>query len=264
MNENGLADLMNLIKRQKWDKLFRRRELMHVAACKEFYKTLAVTITNRKEVGRTCVNGVPIELDGMTLARILGVPGNTRVYEYIKDVWEESTYCKPLEITRKFANDELINVARRVKSTKMKSFQRRDDEDEIPVENNQNEEVVEEGQNQEDFEWEAVNEEAEIQGKSGSPEKFYDAEDEVQGSYDEVDKVSEVPAPVLEQQKETTTSGVDPSGLVASISDSDFAKLQAEFERARADKIQAEFDRAQAENARLLALLQQAKSQQKP
>ncbi|GAB2278743.1 hypothetical protein Dimus_013419 [Dionaea muscipula] len=64
---------------------------MHVAACKEFYKNLTVTITKKKEVARTS---------------------------------EESVYCKPLEITRKFANNELINVARRVKSTEMKPFQR--------------------------------------------------------------------------------------------------------------------------------------------
>ncbi|GAB2297697.1 hypothetical protein Dimus_031784 [Dionaea muscipula] len=39
-------------------------------------------------------------------------------------VWEESTYCKPLEITMKFVNDDLIVNARRVKSTEMKPFQR--------------------------------------------------------------------------------------------------------------------------------------------
>ncbi|GAB2302407.1 hypothetical protein Dimus_036418 [Dionaea muscipula] len=112
--------------------------------------------------------------------------------------------------------------------------------------------------------WEEVRDEAEIQGESGLIEKFYDAEDEVQGSADVVDKVPEVPAQVREQQKETTTAGVDPSIPIGSISDSDFGKFQAEFERGRADKIQAELDRAQAENARLLALLQQAKSKHKP
>ncbi|GAB2283866.1 hypothetical protein Dimus_018352 [Dionaea muscipula] len=77
-----------------------------------------------KEVARSCVKGVKIELDGMILAGILGVPGNNGICEYLKDVWEESTYCKPLEITRKFANDEMITVARRVKSIEMKPFQR--------------------------------------------------------------------------------------------------------------------------------------------
>ncbi|GAB2289593.1 hypothetical protein Dimus_023902 [Dionaea muscipula] len=42
-------------------------------------------------------------------------------------------------------------------------------------------------------------------------EKFYDVEDEVQGSANMVDKVPKVPTPVPKQQKETTTAGVDPS-----------------------------------------------------
>ncbi|GAB2301832.1 hypothetical protein Dimus_035858 [Dionaea muscipula] len=148
---------------------------------------------------------------------------------------------------------------------------RRDGEDEIPAKNDQNEEVAEEGQNQEDFEWEVVNEEAEIRGISGSAERFYDAEDEDQGSAKVNVEVPEAPAAFLASpadsinvQKEAAAAGVDPSGPVGSISDSDFAKLQAEFERARADRIQAELDRGQAKNSRLVALLQQAKSQPKP
>ncbi|GAB2286298.1 hypothetical protein Dimus_020715, partial [Dionaea muscipula] len=46
------------------------------------------------------------------------------ICEYIKELWEESKYTKPLEITRKFANDETITEARRVRSIEMKSFQR--------------------------------------------------------------------------------------------------------------------------------------------
>ncbi|GAB2268582.1 hypothetical protein Dimus_003537 [Dionaea muscipula] len=63
-------------------------------------------------------------MNGMILAGILRVPGNNGICEYIKDIWEESIYCKPLPITRKFANDVLITVARRVKSTEMKPSQR--------------------------------------------------------------------------------------------------------------------------------------------
>ncbi|GAB2266239.1 hypothetical protein Dimus_001259, partial [Dionaea muscipula] len=111
---------------------------------------------------------------------------------------------------------------------------------------------------------EEVHDEAEIHGESRSAEKFYDAEDEVQGSFDVVDEVPEVPAPVPEQQKEITTAGVDPLIPVGNISESDFAKFQAEFDRARVDRLQDELDRARAENARLQALLQQAKSQPKP
>ncbi|GAB2279114.1 hypothetical protein Dimus_013769 [Dionaea muscipula] len=291
MNENGLSDVMNLIKRQKWERLFWRRELMHVAVCKEFYANLTVSLSKKKEVATSMVRGVKIELDNMILASILGVPGNTGICEYIKDVWEESKFCKPLEITRKFANDEMITTLKFMifhmvtgdwLTMVFEAFnvplidkhgeepkRRRDDEEEkvnneASAANMENEEVNEEEDVQHDFDWEVVNEEAGIQGESGSAEKFYDAEYESQGSADMVEDVSEVSAPVPEQQKETTTIGVDPSGPVGSISDSVFVPLQAEFERARVDKIQDELDRAQVENARLLALLQQAKSQHKP
>ncbi|GAB2287572.1 hypothetical protein Dimus_021945 [Dionaea muscipula] len=247
-------------------------------------------------------------MDNMTLASILGVPGNNGICGYIKEVWQESKYIKPLEIRKKFSNDESITAERRVKSTEMKSFQRflhfvvmkimvprfgkrdttsfmdltymdhlltrrlvnlprrRDDEEEIPAENVENEEAANEGEevHQDDIDWEAVNEEDEIQGESGSAEKFYDVEDEVQGSAGMIEQVSEVIARVSVQQKETAASGVDPSTPTGSIPDSIFLSLQAELERARVDRIQVELDRAQAENARLLALLQQAKSQPKP
>ncbi|GAB2273037.1 hypothetical protein Dimus_007847 [Dionaea muscipula] len=90
---------------------------MYVAACKEFYKYLIVSISKKKEVAKSSVKGVKIELDGMILASILGVPGNNGICEYIKEVWEELTYCKPLPITRKFANSELLTVERRRDTT---------------------------------------------------------------------------------------------------------------------------------------------------
>ncbi|GAB2290061.1 hypothetical protein Dimus_024352 [Dionaea muscipula] len=213
MNENGLTDLMSLIKGQKWERLFKRRELMYVAACKEFYKNLTVSISKRKEVARSNVRGVRIELDGMILAGILGIPENNGICEYIKE----------------------------------------------------NEEVADEGQdNQEDFDWEAVNEEAEIQGDSGSAEKFYDAENEVQGSADVSNEVPEVSAPVSDQQKEKVAAGVDLSVPIGSIPDPLLQHFQAEMDRARADRLQVELNRGCAENARLQALLHQAPPQPKP
>ncbi|GAB2283583.1 hypothetical protein Dimus_018090 [Dionaea muscipula] len=285
MNENGLSDVMNLIKRQQWERLFRRTELMHTAACKEFYANLTMYHYKKKEVARSRVRGVKIELDNMTLASILGVPGNTGISEYIKEVWEESKYIKPLEITRKFVNDELLTATRRGEEPKRYDFleetfltmcqlkrengvwwigtgehRRRDDEIDAPA---ANEEVNEEEEAQHDFDWEAVHEEAEIQGGSGLAKKCYDAEDEVQGSEDVIEEVPDVPAQASAQQKETTTAGVDPSAPTDSIPDSVFMSLQAEFEHARADRIQADLARAQAENARLLALLQQAQTPHK-
>ncbi|GAB2283609.1 hypothetical protein Dimus_018115, partial [Dionaea muscipula] len=388
MNDNDLEALFRLIKRQKWENLFKRRELMHVTACKEFYANLTVSISKKKEVARSCVRGVRIELDGTILAGILGVPGNNGICEYIKDIWEESTYYKPLEITKKFANDDLITVARRVKSTEMKPFQRflhfivmknvasrfgkrdtisfmdltymdhlltrrlvnlprvmlrhmayvisvenhelpygdwltmvfeaynvpvidkqgakpksydyfketfltmcqlrrmngvwwcgtgegrRRDDDEAPTENVGNVEVNEGEEVQQDFDWEQVEEEAEIHEESGSDHKFYDAEVEVEESTDmdvqvpdvaaSAHRVLETPAPSSVQQKEKTAAGVDPSSPTGNILDSDFLKIQAEFDRARAERLQVKLDRARVENARLQALLQQAPPQPKP
>ncbi|GAB2276049.1 hypothetical protein Dimus_010791 [Dionaea muscipula] len=266
---------------------------MYVAACKEFYTDLTVSISKKKEVARSKVHGVNIELDGMILADILRIPGNNGICEYIKEKWEESTYCKPLEITRKFANDDLIANARRVKSSKMKPFQhllhfivmknvvpifgkrdttsfmdltymehlltrrlvnlprvmlrhmayvisvpchelpyadlltrlkrkngvwwlgngmnRRRDYENEEVNNeearDENEEAVPEG-----FDWEVVNEEAELQGEqiekdaevaeSGSGDKFFDAVEEVdESSVDKVAPAQEVTAPAVQQAK---------------------------------------------------------------
>ncbi|GAB2283005.1 hypothetical protein Dimus_017537 [Dionaea muscipula] len=124
MNDNGLSNVMSLIKKKKWENLFKRRYLMDTAACKEFYANLTVFIYKKKEIARSRVKGVEIEFDNMKLTSITDVPGHTGISEYIKVVWEESKYIKPLEITRKFANNSLINVARRVQSTVMKPFQR--------------------------------------------------------------------------------------------------------------------------------------------
>ncbi|GAB2295850.1 hypothetical protein Dimus_030003, partial [Dionaea muscipula] len=242
----------------------------------------------------------------MTLAGILGVPGNSGICEYIEEVWEVSVYCKPLEITKKFANNDMITEARRVKSTKMKPserflhflvmknvvprFGKRDTTSfinltymdhlltmvfkafDVPLIDKQGEEpkrydffeetflcmcklkkengvwwlgsgenrrrdneeaapAAEEGQNQQDFDWEVVidevelqdenaNEEAEVQGESWSGEKLFYAEDEVQESAEVSEEVPNVPAPVLVQQKEKAPVGVDrsaPTPLLFSI-----------------------------------------------
>ncbi|GAB2280662.1 hypothetical protein Dimus_015290, partial [Dionaea muscipula] len=99
-------------------------ELVHVDAVKEFYARLTLSHYKKKEVAHSSVRGVEIEFDHLKLASMLGISGNNGIYEYIKDVWEESKYIKPLEITRKFANDETILVAKRVKSSEMKPFQK--------------------------------------------------------------------------------------------------------------------------------------------
>ncbi|GAB2289858.1 hypothetical protein Dimus_024161, partial [Dionaea muscipula] len=90
----------------------------------EFYANLTIFIYKKKEIARSRVRGVKIEFDNMQPALILNVSGHTGISEYIKEVWEESKYIKPPEITVNFANNRMINVARRVQSTEMKPFQR--------------------------------------------------------------------------------------------------------------------------------------------
>ncbi|GAB2299201.1 hypothetical protein Dimus_033273 [Dionaea muscipula] len=103
-------------------------------------------------------------------------PEQTGICEYIKEVWEESKYTKPLEITRRFANNESIMAARRVKSENQavsticpfsRSGGRGEGEDEG---------------NQVDFDREALIDEATAEGESWSWEKFYDVEEDAQGS----------------------------------------------------------------------------------
>ncbi|GAB2273490.1 hypothetical protein Dimus_008282 [Dionaea muscipula] len=136
---------------------------------------------------------------------------------------------------------------------------RRDDEIEAPAE-----EVHEEEEAQNDFDWEAVIDEAADQGESGSGEKFYDAENEIQEPAAVEEEVPAVAAQASAEQKETEAAGVDPSGPSGHIPDPVIRKLQADFKRARANRIQADLEKAQAENARLLALLQRAQSKPKP
>ncbi|GAB2268198.1 hypothetical protein Dimus_003176 [Dionaea muscipula] len=113
MNDNGLNNVMELIKRQKWENLFKRRELVHIDAVKEFYAKMTVIHLKKKDVVKSKVRGVEMEFDHEKLATILGIPGNNEICEYVKEVWEESKYIKPLEITRRFANNETLTAARR-------------------------------------------------------------------------------------------------------------------------------------------------------
>ncbi|GAB2297526.1 hypothetical protein Dimus_031625 [Dionaea muscipula] len=168
MNDNGLSNVISLIKKQKWENLFKRRELMHTAACKEFYANLTVFIYKKKEIARSRVKGVEIEFDNTAASLRM---------------------C-------------LVTL-----------------------------------------------------GESGSGEKFYDAEDEIQGPAVVVEDVPAVAVQASAQQKETTPSGADPSGQSGHLPESEMLKLQAEFERTRDNRFQADLEKAQAKNARLLALL---------
>ncbi|GAB2268828.1 hypothetical protein Dimus_003772 [Dionaea muscipula] len=335
---------------------------------------MSVIHLKKKDIVKSKVRGVEIEFDHERLATILGVPERTGICEYIKEVWEESKYTKPLDITRRIANDETITAARRVKSSEMKPFQRfihflvmknviprfgkrdtssfmdltymdhlmarrlvnlprvmmrhmsyaismkdhelpygdwltmvfkafgvplvvkkgeepkrydyfeetfltmckltrengvwwigsrenrrRDDIDVPAVEETEKEE-----ENQTGFDWEAVIDEAVVEGESGSSERFYDAEDETQGSPEMQEEIPAAAPQSSAQQKEQGTAGVDPSRPTGRIPEAEFLKFQAEFERKRANRFHDDLEKAKAENARLLALLHQAQTKPQP
>ncbi|GAB2268204.1 hypothetical protein Dimus_003182 [Dionaea muscipula] len=103
-----------------------------------------------------------------------------------------------------------------------------------------------------------------IPGNNGICERFCDAEDEDQGSPDMHDEIPAADTHDSAQQKEQTTSGVDPSCPTGRILEAEFLKFQAEFERKRANRFHDDLEKAKAENARLLALLHQAQTKTHP
>ncbi|GAB2266447.1 hypothetical protein Dimus_001455 [Dionaea muscipula] len=136
---------------------------------------------------------------------------------------------------------------------------RRDDEVVTPAE------TVNEEEQKQEFDWEVIVDKVADQGESGSDDKFYDAQVDVEEPVVEAPAVPAFPAsPGDSSNQQKEVAGVDPSGPSGHLPDSVMSKLQADFERARANRIQADLEKAQAENARLLALLQQAQSQPKP
>ncbi|GAB2268706.1 hypothetical protein Dimus_003655, partial [Dionaea muscipula] len=197
----------------------------------------------KKDIVKSSVKGVAVEFDHEKLASILGIPGNNGICEYVKDVWEESKYIKPLKITR-----------RKEKNQRGMIKLRRDDDVDAP----EGEAEEEEERNQDDFDWEAVIDEAAVEGESGSGEKFYDVEDKEQDSPTENEEISAAVPQSSAQQKEQDASGVDPSCPTGRIPEAVMTKLQAEFERKWANRFLADLEKAKAENARLLALLHQA------
>ncbi|GAB2288229.1 hypothetical protein Dimus_022570 [Dionaea muscipula] len=109
---------------------------------KEFYAKMSMIHLKKKDIVKSKVRGVEIQFNHEKLATILGIPGNNGIREYVKDVWEESKYIKPLEITG-----------------------RGEDEDKG---------------NKDDFDREAMIDEATIEGESSSDDQFYDARVEVE------------------------------------------------------------------------------------
>ncbi|GAB2283546.1 hypothetical protein Dimus_018052, partial [Dionaea muscipula] len=77
MSDNGLNNVMELIKRQKWENLFKKRLLVHVDAVKEFYAKMTVIHLKKKDVVKSSVKGISIEFDHERLVAILDVLGRS-------------------------------------------------------------------------------------------------------------------------------------------------------------------------------------------
>ncbi|GAB2270336.1 hypothetical protein Dimus_005240 [Dionaea muscipula] len=98
--------------------------LVHVDVVKEFYAKMTMIHLKKKDVVKSSVKGIGIEFDHERSSYYTWCARRTGICEYIKEVWEESNYTKPLDITRRIANNETLTIAVRVKSSEMKPFQR--------------------------------------------------------------------------------------------------------------------------------------------
>ncbi|GAB2294897.1 hypothetical protein Dimus_029088 [Dionaea muscipula] len=237
---------------------------------------MSVIHLKKKDVVKSSVKRVVMEFDHEKLAIILGVPGTNGICDYIKDgdwltmVFEEfevSFVNKKGEEPKRYDyfEETFLTMCKLTRENGVwwigsGENRRRDDDVDAPKEEAEEEE---EG-NKANFDWEAVVDEAAAEGESGSGERFYDAEDEAQGSPDMNDEIPAATTHGSAQQKEQESSGVDPSCPTGRIPEAVMTKLQAEFERKRANRFLADLEKAKAENARLLALLHQAQSKPKP
>ncbi|GAB2268065.1 hypothetical protein Dimus_003040, partial [Dionaea muscipula] len=125
MSDNGLNNVMELIEKTRDGKiLFEKRLLVHVDLCRRILCKDDGDSLEEKGYCEVEVRGVDLEFDNEKLATILGVHSKNGICEYIEEVWEESKYTKPLEITGRFANDATIMKAGRVRSIEMKPSRR--------------------------------------------------------------------------------------------------------------------------------------------
>ncbi|GAB2287939.1 hypothetical protein Dimus_022291 [Dionaea muscipula] len=218
---------------------------------------MSVIHLKKKDVVKSKVRGVEMEFDHEKLATILGVLGTNGICEYIKDCGKSPN---TQSLLRSQEDLPMIRISWQQEGSRSGENRRRDDDVDVPEEEAEEEE---EG-NKDAFDWEAVTDDAAVEGESGSGEKFYDAEDKAQGSPEVNEEISAAVPQSSAQQTEKDASGVDPSSPTGRIPEAVMTKLQAEFERKRANRFLADLEKAKAENARLLALLHQAQSKPHP
>ncbi|GAB2298962.1 hypothetical protein Dimus_033038, partial [Dionaea muscipula] len=240
---------------QRWKNLFKRRELVHIDAVKEFYTKMSVIHLKKKDVVKSSVKGVVMEFDHEKLTAILGVPGTNGISRRVKSgelkhfqrfvhflmmknvvprfgkrdtsSFLDLTYMDHL-MSRRLVNMPRVMIRHRSHMISMKDHglpygdwltmgeepkrydyfeetfltmcklirengvwwigsgenRRRDDKVEAPEEEAEEDE---EG-NKAEFDWEAVIDEATVEGELGSDDQFYDAQVEVE------EPVTETPA----------------------------------------------------------------------
>ncbi|GAB2270249.1 hypothetical protein Dimus_005154 [Dionaea muscipula] len=135
---------------------------------------------------------------------------------------------------------------------------RRDDEIEAPAE-----EVHEDEEVQSDFDWEAVVDVAAVQGESGSDDQFFDTQVDVEELVTEAPAVPTFPASPGDSTtavERTGGSGVDPSGPSGHVQNTVMIKLKLNLTRLVQTRFNLIWRKLKRENVRLLALLQQARS----
>ncbi|GAB2298013.1 hypothetical protein Dimus_032093 [Dionaea muscipula] len=282
---------------------------------KEFYAKMKVTHLRKKDVIKSSVKGIDIEFDHERLATYLVCTARNGICEYIEEVWEESKYTKPLEITRRVANDETITNCRKSEIRRLVDTPRvmmrhmsyvismkdhelpygdwltlvfeafgvplvikkgeepkkydffedtfltmckmtREDgvwwigsgenrrRDDAPEE----EEEEEEERNKDDFDWEAVIDEATVEGESGSDDQFYDARVETAQRFK------------LHLRLSRKIKNLRSRPLGSYCERLNLRNSEREFERKRANRFHDDLEKAKRENAGLLALLHQAQS----
>ncbi|GAB2299345.1 hypothetical protein Dimus_033420 [Dionaea muscipula] len=118
--------------------------------------------------------------------------------------------------------------------------------------------------NKDGFDWEAMIDEAVVEGNTARERSFMIVVDKDQGSPEVQEEIQRATPQSLARRKNEEASGVDPSCPTGRILEAKLLKFQAEFERKRANKFHADLEKAKAENARLLALLHQAQFKPNP
>ncbi|GAB2290304.1 hypothetical protein Dimus_024583 [Dionaea muscipula] len=210
---------------------------------------MTVIHLKKKDVVKSSVKGIGIEFDHERLATILGVPGRNGMCEYIKEnviprfgkrdtsSYMDLTYMDHLMarsfwctlVNKKGEDPKRYDYFEETFLTMCKlrredgiwwigsgENRRRDNDVDAPEE----EAEKEDERNKDDFDWEAVIDEATVEGESGSDDQFYDAQVEVDEPSDETPRRPSDPSFIFTQEKIKNLQESTPRAPLA-----DFQKL---------------------------------------